>query len=74
MDRARLLDYETGINSNISDDYTNIIRQSFQVINVFLQDRDESGTLILVSSDGTQQPPIQFPAGGHLVQVYAGCS
>ena len=32
------------------------------------QDRDESGTLILVSSDGTQQPPIQFPPGGHLMQ------
>jgi len=36
------------------------------------QDRDESGTLILVSNDGTQQPPIQFPAGGHLMQ-FLGC-
>ena len=33
------------------------------------QDKDESGTLIMIATDGTQHPPLQFPPGGHLMQV-----
>ncbi|TRY80317.1 hypothetical protein TCAL_11740 [Tigriopus californicus] len=32
------------------------------------QDKDESGTLIMIANDGTQHPPLQFPPGGHLMQ------
>lgn len=35
------------------------------------QDGQEPGTLVLISSDGTQNPPLQFPPGGHMVQFLA---
>ena len=32
-----------------------------------MQDKDESGSLVLIATDGTQHPPLHFPPGGHLV-------
>ncbi|KAJ7302040.1 hypothetical protein JRQ81_000031, partial [Phrynocephalus forsythii] len=29
---------------------------------------DSGGTVVLVSQDGIQRPPLQFPKGGHLLQ------
>lgn len=34
---------------------------------IHLQDKDESGSLVLIATDGTQHPPLHFPPGGHLV-------
>ncbi|XP_076855236.1 small G protein signaling modulator 1 isoform X2 [Brachyhypopomus gauderio] len=32
------------------------------------QQVDSGGTVVLVSQDGTQRPPLRFPCGGHLLQ------
>ncbi|KAK1806909.1 hypothetical protein P4O66_005387, partial [Electrophorus voltai] len=32
------------------------------------QQVDSGGTVVLVSQDGTQRPPLRFPRGGHLLQ------
>lgn len=29
---------------------------------------DSGGTVVLVSQDGIQRPPLRFPRGGHLLQ------
>lgn len=29
---------------------------------------DSGGTVVLVSQDGIQRPPLRFPKGGHLLQ------
>lgn len=30
---------------------------------------DSGGTVVLVSQDGIQRPPLRFPRGGHLLQL-----
>lgn len=35
---------------------------------VFLSAVDCGGTVVLVSQDGIQRPPLRFPRGGHLLQ------
>ena len=32
-----------------------------------IRDRESGGTLVLVSQDGIQRPPLHFPQGGHLL-------
>uniref|UniRef100_A0A672T6A0 Small G protein signaling modulator 1-like n=1 Tax=Sinocyclocheilus grahami TaxID=75366 RepID=A0A672T6A0_SINGR len=38
------------------------------IVYVFLSAVDCGGTVVLVSQDGIQRPPLRFPRGGHLLQ------
>ncbi len=38
------------------------------IVYVFLSAVDCGGTVVLVSQDGIQRPPLHFPRGGHLLQ------
>uniref|UniRef100_A0A8C6ZI34 Small G protein signaling modulator 2 n=1 Tax=Nothoprocta perdicaria TaxID=30464 RepID=A0A8C6ZI34_NOTPE len=47
-------------------DYALIVPLS-QIVCIHCHQQQSRGTLVLVSQDGTQRPPLHFPQGGHLL-------
>ncbi|XP_074743219.1 small G protein signaling modulator 1 isoform X1 [Strix uralensis] len=54
--------------SNVYWDYAMTIRLEEIVYLHCHQQVDSGGTVVLVSQDGIQRPPLRFPRGGHLLQ------
>ncbi|XP_077773878.1 small G protein signaling modulator 1 isoform X4 [Podarcis muralis] len=57
------LDYE----KSIYWDYAMTIRLE-DIVYLHCHQQDSGGTVVLVSQDGIQRPPLRFPKGGHLLQ------
>ncbi|XP_072839509.2 small G protein signaling modulator 1 isoform X2 [Pogona vitticeps] len=57
------LDYE----KSIYWDYAMTIRLE-EIVYLHCHQQDSGGTVVLVSQDGIQRPPLRFPRGGHLLQ------
>uniref|UniRef100_A0AAQ5XMI1 RUN domain-containing protein n=1 Tax=Amphiprion ocellaris TaxID=80972 RepID=A0AAQ5XMI1_AMPOC len=55
-------------NLNVYWDYAMTIRLEEIVYLHCHQQVDSGGTVVLVSQDGIQRPPLRFPRGGHLLQ------
>ncbi|CAM4663188.1 small G protein signaling modulator 1 isoform X3 [Caretta caretta] len=59
---------ERGQSTNVYWDYAMTIRLEEIVYLHCHQQVDSGGTVVLVSQDGIQRPPLRFPKGGHLLQ------
>uniref|UniRef100_A0A669Q1B3 Small G protein signaling modulator 1 n=1 Tax=Phasianus colchicus TaxID=9054 RepID=A0A669Q1B3_PHACC len=57
------LDYE----KSVYWDYAMTIRLE-EIVYLHCHQQDSGGTVVLVSQDGIQRPPLRFPRGGHLLQ------
>nr|XP_048677327.1 small G protein signaling modulator 1 isoform X7 [Caretta caretta] len=57
------LDYE----KSVYWDYAMTIRLE-EIVYLHCHQQDSGGTVVLVSQDGIQRPPLRFPKGGHLLQ------
>ncbi|XP_032085648.1 small G protein signaling modulator 1 isoform X3 [Thamnophis elegans] len=57
------LDYE----KSVYWDYAMTIRLE-EIVYLHCHQHDSGGTVVLVSQDGIQRPPLRFPKGGHLLQ------
>ncbi|XP_054700397.1 small G protein signaling modulator 1 isoform X7 [Grus americana] len=57
------LDYE----KSVYWDYAMTIRLE-EIVYLHCHQHDSGGTVVLVSQDGIQRPPLRFPRGGHLLQ------
>ncbi|XP_063171993.1 small G protein signaling modulator 1 isoform X2 [Candoia aspera] len=57
------LDYER----SVYWDYAMTIRLE-EIVYLHCHQQDSGGTVVLVSQDGIQRPPLRFPKGGHLLQ------
>ncbi|XP_052652741.1 small G protein signaling modulator 1 isoform X2 [Harpia harpyja] len=57
------LDYER----SVYWDYAMTIRLE-EIVYLHCHQQDSGGTVVLVSQDGIQRPPLRFPRGGHLLQ------
>ncbi|XP_009995156.1 PREDICTED: small G protein signaling modulator 1 [Chaetura pelagica] len=57
------LDYE----KSVYWDYAMTIRLE-EIVYLHCHQQDCGGTVVLVSQDGIQRPPLRFPRGGHLLQ------
>ncbi|XP_074743220.1 small G protein signaling modulator 1 isoform X2 [Strix uralensis] len=53
--------------SNVYWDYAMTIRLE-EIVYLHCHQQDSGGTVVLVSQDGIQRPPLRFPRGGHLLQ------
>ncbi|XP_021268761.1 small G protein signaling modulator 1 isoform X2 [Numida meleagris] len=53
--------------TNVYWDYAMTIRLE-EIVYLHCHQQDSGGTVVLVSQDGIQRPPLRFPRGGHLLQ------
>ncbi|XP_043385454.1 small G protein signaling modulator 1 isoform X2 [Chelonia mydas] len=58
---------ERGQSTNVYWDYAMTIRLE-EIVYLHCHQQDSGGTVVLVSQDGIQRPPLRFPKGGHLLQ------
>nr|XP_048677328.1 small G protein signaling modulator 1 isoform X8 [Caretta caretta] len=64
----KVQDLEQLIENTVYWDYAMTIRLEEIVYLHCHQQVDSGGTVVLVSQDGIQRPPLRFPKGGHLLQ------
>uniref|UniRef100_A0A8D2Q7X1 Small G protein signaling modulator 2 n=1 Tax=Varanus komodoensis TaxID=61221 RepID=A0A8D2Q7X1_VARKO len=57
---------DSELEKSIFWDYALIVPFS-QIVCIHCHQQQQGGTLVLVSQDGTQRPPLHFPPGGHLL-------
>ncbi|XP_075754975.1 small G protein signaling modulator 1 isoform X2 [Pelodiscus sinensis] len=57
----------SGQTTNVYWDYAMTIRLE-EIVYLHCHQQDSGGTVVLVSQDGIQRPPLRFPKGGHLLQ------